>query len=285
MTLRLATALLAAVLAGPFAGARAEGPSPATALDAAAALRDSEAAIGRSVGGDALLDRQARPVRLSGYRGKPLLVSFVYSGCFQICPTTTRSLAEAVAQVSATFGADKFNVVSIGFNPPFDSPPAMRAFAAQLGIAARNWEFLSGTQASIDALTATFGFDYVATPAGFDHVLAISIVDADGRIAAQVYGDAVSAEQLGEPLRRLLRAAPLSSSAPLVDLLERVRILCTVYDPKTGAYRTDWGLILELAGGLTFAVTMAAFFFAEWRSKRRLRRASRDGAAAAAAAR
>ena len=34
-----------------------------------------------------LLDREGRPVRLSSYRGKPLLVSFIYTGCFTVCPT------------------------------------------------------------------------------------------------------------------------------------------------------------------------------------------------------
>jgi protein SCO1/2 len=279
MNARLATALLGAALAVPFAGASAQsapGAAAVGALDTAAALRQSQAAIGRGVGDQVLLDRQGKPVRLADYRGKPLLVSFVYSGCFQICPTTTRSLADAVAQLSASFGAGKFNVVSIGFNPPFDSPTSMRAFAAQLGSSAGNWEFLSATQASIDALTGTFGFSYVATPAGFDHVLAVSVVDAEGRVAGQVYGDKVSADQLGEPLRRLLREAPLSSGAPLTDLIDRVRILCTVYDPETGTYRTDWGLILEIAGGLTFALSMACFFGAEWRSQRRARRAVRE---------
>ena len=34
-------------------------------------------------------------------------------------------------------------------------------------------------------------------------------------------------------------------------MVERIRILCTVYDPETGAYRYDVKLIFEIAGGLT----------------------------------
>lgn len=277
MTSRLVAALAGVALAIPAAFATSQGGSgPGAALDARSALTDSEAAIGRSIGDHELLDRRSRPVRLADYRGKPLLVSFVYTGCFQICPATTRSLASAVERLSASFGADKFNVVSIGFNQPYDSPTAMRAFAAQMGVTAKNWEFLSPAPAAVDSLTRTFGFGYVATAAGFDHLLAVSVVDSQGRIAAQVYGESLSADQLGEPLRRLLRNAPVAPGAPLADLLERVRILCTVYDPETGTYRTDWGLILEIAGGVTFAISMAWFFLLEWRTQRRLRRASRE---------
>jgi protein SCO1/2 len=59
----------------------------------------------------------------------------------------------------------------------------------------------------------------------------------------------------------------------LADLVERVRIVCTVYDPQTGRYRYDYGLILEIAGGLTFALAMLWFFVIEARNRRRERRA------------
>ena len=60
-------------------------------LDREAALRTSQAAIGRKVGDHILLNREGVPTSLASYRGKPLLVSFIYTGCFQVCPTTTRS--------------------------------------------------------------------------------------------------------------------------------------------------------------------------------------------------
>ena len=41
-----------------------------------------------------------------------------------------------------------------------------------------NWKFLSPPPATVDALTADFGFRYVATPAGFDHMLTVSVLDA-----------------------------------------------------------------------------------------------------------
>ena len=243
-------------------------------LDADAALRDSQAAVGRQLADHAVLDRQGRPTRLSAYRGKPLLVSFIYTGCFQVCPTTTRSLSEAVDSLSKTFGADKFNVISIGFNQPFDSPQAMRTFAKQMGIDAPNWDFLSPPPASVDALTRDFGFRYQATPSGFDHVLTVSVVDAQGKLYQQVYGERLSPEKLGEPLRRLLRENPLPAETALSGFVERVRILCTVYDEETGTYRTDYGLILEIAGGVTFALAMLWFFIAELLNRRRVRRAT-----------
>jgi protein SCO1/2 len=252
----------------------AAAPEPGTvpSLDEREALRLGQAAVGRAVPDLVLLDRRGRPLRLASYRGKPLLVSFIYTGCFQVCPTQTRALLEAVRGLDRMLGAHQFNVVSIGFNQPFDDPQAMRAFAAQHRIDRPNWEFLSPPRDAVAALTQAFGFSHVATPAGFDHVLGVTVVDAQGRIHAQVYGDRLRADQLGKPLRELLLDAPPVAGSTLDAVVERVRILCTVYDPDTGEYRYDYKLIFELIGGALFFGSVAIYFLLEWRDRRRARR-------------
>ncbi|WP_255429645.1 SCO family protein [Ramlibacter albus] len=248
------------------------------ALDARDAMRASQAAVGRTVGAHTLLDREGRPVPLAKYRGKPLLVSFIYTGCFQVCPTATRSLDESVAALQARFGPDAFAVASIGFNQPADSPQAMKAFAAQQRIARPGWDFLSAPAAGVARLAEDFGFRYAATPAGFDHVLQVTVVDADGRIVRQVYGDKGSTTELAEALGQLATGAPLASPGAIDALIEQVRILCTVYDPKTGTYRVDYGLALEVAGGVTFILFFLLYMLNEWRVRRRERRHGRGTA-------
>lgn len=272
--------LWGAVLAGCIGGtawasdASAQAPRVAgevPSLDAQAATRLAQAAVGQLVPDFELRDRRSQPVRLSNYRGKPLLVSFIYTGCFQVCPTQTRSLYEAVKGLDRMLGESQFNVVSIGFNQPFDTPEAMRSFAAQYRIAHRNWEFLSPAPAQVDALTRAFGFSWVATPAGFDHVLGVTVVDADGRIHAQVLGDRLGTERLGVPLRQLLLRQPAMELGSVQAVVERVRILCTVYDEDTGEYRYDYKLIFEILSGALFFLSAFVYLFLEWRRQRRQR--------------
>ena len=258
------------------AWAQAEQPvSTVPRLDEAAALAAGQAVIGSTPPDFTLLDRQGKPVRLSQYRGKPLLVSFIYTGCFEICPTSTRNLHEAVKGLDRLLSPGQFNVVSIGFNQPADSPVALRSFATQYGIKYANWEFLSPHAKIVEPLTRSFGFSYLATPAGFDHILGVTVLDAEGRIATQVWGDKLTAQQLGEPLRQLLGRAPLTQRETLAGLLERVRILCTVYDPETGSYRFKYALVMELVGGAVFFLWMIGYGVAEWRRSRRARRQDR----------
>ncbi|MBI3101057.1 MAG: SCO family protein [Burkholderiales bacterium] len=259
---------LGLALALPAAASDQRDAAADLGLDREQALRASQAAVGRTIGDHILLNREGRPVALSSFRGKPLLVSFIYTGCFQVCPTTTKSLQDAVEGLQKSLGPNQFNVVSIGFNQPADSPQALKAFATQYNIKQSNWDFLSPPAAIVPALAKDFGFVYTATPAGFDHVLQVSLVDAQGRIVRQVYGESVAPAELGEPLKMLLAGTPVESNQLLDNLVDRVRILCTVYDPKTGAYRVDYTLPIQIAGGVTFFVLMLVFFINEWRSSR-----------------
>jgi len=280
--------LLVLFLSG-FAGALAAHEEPAVAkspaetgkgsfgLDQTAALRASQSVIGKLPSDYTMSDRTGQPVSLSSFRGKPLLVNFVYTGCFDVCPTSSVALYKAVGAMRDRFGVDQFEVVTIGFNQPTDSPLAMRDFAKRLRIKDPNWEFLSPRAEDVAALTRDFGFSYVATPMGFDHTLQVSMLDAEGRIHRQVYGEAFAADALGEPLKQLLTGSlrtgsVLTRSSGLVDLIGKVRILCSVYDPRTGKYRTDYTLYLEIAGGLTFILTMLVLAIQEWRGRRALLR-------------
>ena len=281
--------MLAAALAFSAVGIQAADPTPEprklpkvverpqgdrsgltlTTLDERVALKLSQAAIGTSVGDHVLLDREQRPTPLSKYRGKPLLVNFVYTACFNVCPTTTKNLQDAVEGTVSVLGADRFNIVSIGFNQPFDSPQAMKTFAQQYGIRLPNWEFLSPAAAIVDELTQNFGFSYIATSAGFDHMNQVTMVDAQGKIFRQVYGEKFTAEDLAEPLKAMIAGAPIPPQTnTLEEIIDRVRILCSVYDPITGKYRTNYSVYFMIAGFVTFMIFMIWMIFGFMRGHR-----------------
>ena len=242
--------------------------APASALDLDRTLRASQAAVGHEVGDYAFTDRDGSRVRLSDYRGKPLLVSFVYTGCSQVCPTTTKFLGKAVQEAQAALGRDAFSVVTIGFNLPFDNPAAMKSFAKQQGIDLPHWNFLSADAGSVDGLTRDLGFIYAASASGFDHITQATIVDANGRVFRQIYGETFDLTMLVGPLRELATGTP-APAQNLADLVQRVRILCTVYDPLTGKYRLNYGLFIEIFAGLSVLGAIAYYVSTEWRRQRR----------------
>lgn len=243
-------------------------PQAGAALDERAALRASQAVIGRQVAEHRFRDSQEREVHLSQLRGQPLVVNFIYTGCFQVCPTATKALALSVAEAERTVGRGKFRVATIGFNLPFDTPQAMKLFAKQQGISTPNWLFLTPDAETLPQLLTDFGFSYEQTSAGYDHLLQASIVDAEGRIYRQLYGDSFAAPQFVGPIVELLANAP----RPLTDvagLFEQVKLLCTVYDPTSGKYRVNYAVVIEIFVGLSIFLVGIPMLIIEWRRRRR----------------
>lgn len=237
-----------------------------------AALRGSQAAIGRALADDGvdrleLRDSLNQPVRLADFRGKPLVVSFIYTGCFQACPVTTRRLTEGVEAARKALGADSFQVLSIGFNQPFDDPTAMGAYRRQFRIDDPRWAFVAPAAADVPALTRAFGFSYEATPKGFDHLTQATIVDAQGRIAAQVYGENFELPLFVGPLKDLL-AGEAARTLSIEAVWRTVKLYCTVYDPTSGGYRLNYSLFFEIFCGVTVLAALAAFMTRELRRKR-----------------
>ena len=238
-------------------------------IDAGRALESSRAAIGSEPGAHAFTDVDGRRATLADYRGKPLVVSFVYTACSQVCPTTTSFLAKAVREARAVVGAGAFRVASIGFDIPSDNPMTMRLFARRYAIADdRNWAFLTPDAGVPRPLARDFGFAFEPQSGGYEHLTQVTILDGRGRIYAQVYGESLSVPMLIQPLRELALGEP---AAPVVSAwLDRARLLCTVYDPASGKYRVDYGLFIELGAGLS-CLGFTAWFL--WRERRRARRA------------
>jgi protein SCO1 len=255
------TLAVCTVLCLPAAHAAAGEAQAPGAPDYDRALAASQAALGRPAGDYALLDANRGSIALADYRGKPLVVSFVYTACSQACPLATQFLAKAVKEARAALGPDAFGVVTIGFNQPFDSPEAMGAFARQNGIRDPRWGFLSADEATIAAITRAFGFTWYATPKGFDHIAQVSIVDAGGIVRRQVYGEAFEPRMLVEPLKELLSGQ--ARSAGFTGVWDRIKLFCTVYDPGTGGYRVNYSLFIEIFSGATVLAGIAWFLLRE----------------------
>jgi protein SCO1 len=271
---RKLTLVMLSLLAGPpVLGADVVPASPtATAsaggsLNAELALKSSQAAVGTAIGDYTMLNVDGKPVRLSSFRGKPLLINFIYTGCFQVCPTTTRTLKRAVEAAQRTLGPEAFYVASVGFNVPFDSPDAMRAFARQQGVMVPGWQFLSPDLPTLERLARDVGFSFAPSPRGFDHLIQVTVVDAQGRVYRQIYGEDFALPQLIQPLKELITGAPRSQET-LSGFLDRVRLLCTAYDPASGTYRFKYPVLFELSGGLIGLSLTAWFFLRELRRTR-----------------
>ncbi len=227
------------------------------------ALAISQAAIGRSIGDFQLRDTDGKPVRLSDFRGKPLVVSLVYTSCAYACPVTTGTLAEAVGAAWDALDADSFSVITVGFDAGADTPERMRAFARKYAINDDRWQFLSGDLPQVAGLTDDLGFVFFPSSKGFDHIDQTTVLDAEGRVYRQVYGASFETPKLVDPLKELVFGTT-SPFASVEDLVKKVRLFCTIYDPAGDRYRFDYGIFVRLIVGAGIILAMAWFVGRNW---------------------
>ena len=232
--------------------------------DEKTALALSQAAMGQVLGDYEFLDGNGKRITLASMRGKPVIISLIYTSCYHICPTITTNLARVVDIARAALGDDSFSVLSIGFDTPVDTPDKMRLFAKQRSIDHDNWHFVSASADTMQRLARDVGFSYFSTPKGFDHMIQATLVDANGKVYRQVYGMAPEPPALVEPLKEILYGKQVSAS-PLDGWINNIKLFCTVYDPSTGRYHFDYSIFIALGLAFLMLGATAWFIISAWR--------------------
>jgi protein SCO1/2 len=224
--------------------------SPSAIADEADnAFRRSEAAIGGTISDLSFRSIDGTEVGLKSLRGRPVLLTLIYTGCTDVCPAIIESLAPAVDAGKEALGEDSFSVVTIGFDTRNDTPDRMRSFARQHKAGGGNWYFLSSDRKTLDILAEAVGFTFSPSAGGFDHMAQVTVLDKHGKIYRQVYGGSFTPPQIVEPLKELVfgREKPFFSFGGMVD---RVKLFCTVYNPNTGRYYFNYSLFASIFIGV-----------------------------------
>jgi len=232
------------------------------------ALQESQNAIGNKLSNFRLTDASGKGITLHEFHGKPLVLSLIYTSCYQICPMTTRHLSSVIEKARTTLGSDKFSVAILGFDSQVDSPQAMKHFANKQGINDANWHLLSADAKAIAGLTKELGFLFFTSPKGFDHVVQATIIDADGVVYRQVYGEVFDTPLLIEPLKELILGRPQPNQTLIADLINKVRFFCTNYDPASDSYHFDYSLFIGMLIGFIIIILIIIFLVREYRRGR-----------------
>jgi protein SCO1/2 len=260
------SSILAVIVSLAMTGLVAASPavaSPPTRIDPAQAIERSEQAIGRSIGSHMLTDSTGADLALETYRGRPLVISLVYSTCSSVCPPTTQHLITAVKEAQRIVGADQFEVLTVGFDARNDTPARMAQFAAVQGIKLPSWRLASADAGTIEPLLRDLGFSYAAVAGGFDHVTQTTIVDREGRVYRHVYGDDFPIQMFMEPLKDVVYGT--SAALSVRGLIDRLKFICTTYDAGAGRYRIDYGLAFGSVIAAASLILFGGLIVREWR--------------------
>lgn len=229
------------------------------------ALEISQAAIGKQLGEYSFTNAKGRQLSMKDFRGKPLILSMVYTSCYKICPMTTRHLSQVVEKARDALGKDNFSVAVIGFDTSVDTPDAMQYFANKQGIHNKDWNLLSISADDVQALIRDTGFIYFPSPNGFDHLIQATIIDAGGKVYQQVYGQVFDTPLLVEPLKELVLGRPRENQTFFSVLSDKIKLFCTTYDPVRDGYYFDYSLFIGISIGAMIILFTGFHMVREWR--------------------
>jgi protein SCO1/2 len=132
----------------------------------------------------ALTSQDERQIKFSDYRGKIVLVSFVFTTCNGTCPATTHRLAVVQQRLQKHEQLrDEVHFVSISLDPERDTPEVLRGYMRLYDLPAKNWTFLTGAAKEVAAVHEAWGMWVKPAANGqLDHPSRVFLVDTRGRI-------------------------------------------------------------------------------------------------------
>ncbi len=144
--------------------------------------------VGEIVPDVALIDQADQRRSFNDWRGSLTLITFIYTRCPlpNFCPLMDQNFAAlqgAIAKDPKLAGHVK--LLSISFDPDYDTPAMLAAHAAKKHADPAIWTFATADRVTVDRLAAKFGVDLVRGPENttqVTHSLRTTLIDADGRI-------------------------------------------------------------------------------------------------------
>ena len=151
-----------------------------------------------------LTDQSGKTVRLSDYRGKVVLVNFMFTKCPDYCPTLTAVLANVQDSLIREGLGDQVQFLSITVDPENDTPELLRRFAGAMHVDMEAWDFLTGPQSAIEDVTGAYGVFFARSASGsVDHNLLTSVIDRSGGMRVQYVGERFDPDELLSDIRKL----------------------------------------------------------------------------------
>jgi protein SCO1/2 len=157
-----------------------------------------------------LRNQDNREIRIQGYRGKTLLLTFIYTRC--PLPEYCTLMSNNFAQIERALGQDaelygKTHLLSVSIDPAYDTPEVLRSYGAAHTERYEketfaHWEFAGGTTQQVKDIAQYFGLTYFPDKDQIIHGLRTVIVKPDGKVGKIYTGNDWKPEDVAEEIRK-----------------------------------------------------------------------------------
>ncbi|HVS20498.1 MAG TPA: SCO family protein [Pyrinomonadaceae bacterium] len=148
-----------------------------------------------------LTNQDGKRIHLAQYRGKALVLTFIYTRCPQ--PDQCTLMSNNFAAIDQELQKQpelyaKTHLLSITFDPDYDTPRVMRSYGAShtgrySDETFQHWEFASGTKDEVKGMAQFFGLRYYHDTESSEeqviHSLRTAVIGPDGKLVKLYRGN------------------------------------------------------------------------------------------------
>jgi protein SCO1/2 len=169
--------------------------------------------VGEEVPDFALVNQDGKRIHLQQYRGKFLLLTFIYTRCPlpDYCPLMRKNFTQILEEVRSDPELSPFtHLLSISIDTEYDKPTVLHAYGlgcAPLPHPFEQWEFASGTPEQVRKVAEFFGLKYWTEKGQIVHALVTALVGPYGKVAKIYRGNEWQPAQVIGDLRSVHEAA------------------------------------------------------------------------------
>ena len=167
--------------------------------------------IGAAVPDITFTDEAGQPRRLSSYRGTYTLLTFIYTRCPlpDYCPRMNAHFAAVQRGLQAApLLSRNVRLISVSFDPEFDTPARLAAKAREMGADPGLWHFVTAPRAQVDRFGGKLGLSVLregADGSNITHNLRTALLDRDGKLARTYNGKEWAPEDVIRDLQALVK--------------------------------------------------------------------------------
>lgn len=189
--------------------AESSGPPPGASIRIAKEVEPLD--IGDPLPEYRFTNETGKAISLSQFKGEALAITFIFTRCPlpDFCPRMSGNFAETQKSLLAASDApSNWRLLTISFDPEFDTPPVLKGYARRYGADPRHWNFLTGGLVDITAIAEQFGQMFWRDQGSLNHNLRTVVVDASGRVRKIFQGNTWTSPELAAELIAAARVAP-----------------------------------------------------------------------------
>jgi protein SCO1 len=148
-----------------------------------------------------LQDHNNNALQLHKYKGKTLLVNFIFTTCGATCPLQTQQLVEVQNKIPKGERAT-IQFLSITVDPKHDTPEKLKGYGKKMGVDFTDWTFATGAEQIIAKLTKLLNvYDpSKSAPKSNDHTNLLYLYDKNGLLMQKYNGNPIDVTRLAREI-------------------------------------------------------------------------------------